>query len=127
MVNFNIESLVQNTTVGFNPNVEKAFLSYHGHDDGTKAEIVQIESSPLEESLYGAKTEGHTGDLRCCCGQRFEVAPNGEMIEFNEIEDKQSILVLGDQPKQDDSKYKISHQKGLYSLPTTNYSGTITY
>ena len=47
MVNFssNIGTIVQNTTVAFPQNVEEAFLSYHGHDDGTKAEIVKTEAS----------------------------------------------------------------------------------
>ena len=108
MVNFssNIGTIVQNTTVAFPQNVEEAFLSYHGHDDGTKAEIVKTEaSSALEDALYAPTSEKHTGDLQCCCGQRFEVAPNGEMIEFNEIADKQSMLVLGDQEAGVDQKY----------------------
>ncbi|NQV91918.1 hypothetical protein HQ489_05590 [Candidatus Woesearchaeota archaeon] len=128
MVNFNIESLVQNTTVGFGQ-IEKAFLSYHGHEDGTKAAIAHTEApSPLEDALYAPKTEHRAVDIQCCCGQRFEVAPNGQMVEFNEIADKQSMLVLGDKEKQD-PKYNISHdsQKGMYSVPSGIYSNTVSY
>ena len=131
MVSFSshIGTLVQNTTVAFTLDVEKAFLSYHGHEDGTKAAIAQIEpSSGLEDALYAPKKEGHAVDIQCCCGQRFEVAPNGQLVEFNEIADRQSILVLGDQGKQD-PKYNISHnsQKGLYNVPSGIYSNSVSY
>jgi len=47
---------------------------------------------------------------------------------LNEIEDKQSMLVLGDQEAKVDQKYKIAHdsQQGLYAVPTSNYA-SITY
>jgi hypothetical protein len=56
MVNFssNIGTIVQNTTVAFPQNVEEAFLSYHGHDDGTKAEIVKTEASRNIPEIFNA-------------------------------------------------------------------------